>query len=101
MNGKIYIFGGKSASSTYSTAIYMFTPSGMTLDNNNVLIYSHGNNNYSFELISNQATIPVKGVYIGDSNNVAQFAEAYLYDEGDSNWVNVNTGETLVVSETT
>ena len=101
VNGKIYIFGGKSASSTYSTAIYMFTPSGMTLDNNNVLIYSHGNNNYSFELISNQATIPVKGVYIGDSNNVAQFAEAYLYDEGDSNWVNVNTEETLVVSETT
>ena len=101
VNGKIYIFGGKRASSTYSTAIYMFTPSGITLDNNNVLIYSHGNNNYSFELISNQATIPVKGVYIGDSNNVAQFAEAYLYDEGDSNWVNINTGEALVVSETT
>lgn len=88
---KIYIFGGSS--NGYLNSILDFSIT-FNLDLNNVLIYN-ANSNYSFDLITDQVIIPIKNVYIGDSNNTAQLAKAYLYDETQANWVNVNTGEVL------
>ena len=93
-SSNIYIFGGYSGSTYYST-IYEFAVS-FELMANNVLIYN-ANSNYSFDLITDQVTIPIKNIYIGDSNNTAQLANAYLYDDSQSAWVNVNTGEVLTL----
>ena len=62
---------------------------------NNVYIFIDNSSKYSFELITDQVTIPIKNIYIGDSTNTAQLADAYLYDETQSAWVNINTGEVL------
>ena len=86
----IYIFGG-----SYGNTIYNLSLS-FELTANNVLIYN-ANSNYSFDLITDQVTIPIKNIYIGDSNNTAQLANAYLYDESQTAWVNVNTGEVLTL----
>ena len=91
-NNDIYIFGGYTGVS-FANTIYKF-PILLELTANNVLIYN-ANSNYSFDLITDQVTIPVKNVYIGDNNNIRQLASAYLYDETQSAWVNVNTGEKL------
>ena len=89
----VYIFGGASSGSNAFTTIYEFATS-FELAANNVLIYN-ANSDYSFELVTNQVTIPIKNIYIGDSNNTAQLCNAYLYDETQTGWVNVNTGEVL------
>ena len=47
---------------------------------------------FIFQYVSN---LPIKNIYIGDNNNTAQLADAYLYDESQTAWVNVNTGEVL------
>ena len=57
--------------------------------------YLTTNSKFNFDLITDQVTIPIKNIYIGDSNNTAQLCNAYLYDETKSAWVNVNTGEVL------
>ena len=75
------------------STIYKFSVS-FELTTNNVLIYN-ANSNYSFDLITDQVTIPISKIYIGDSNNKSQLANAYLYDETQTGWVNVNTGEVL------
>ncbi len=90
-NNDIYIFGGHTGN--FANTIYKF-PILLELTANNVLIYN-ANSNYSFDLITDQVTIPVKNVYIGDNNNIRQLASAYLYDQSKSAWVNVNTGEKL------
>ena len=90
-NGNIYIFGGYT--SGYLNSILDFSIT-FNLDLNNVLLYC-ANSKYNFGLITDQVNIPIKNVYIGDSNNTAQLANAYLYDETKSAWVNVNTGEAL------
>ena len=64
-----------------------------TLSSNVLYIYTE-NMGKTFNLLEN-VTIPIKKVYIGDSNNTAQLANAYLYDETQTGWVNVNTGEVL------
>ena len=94
-NSNIFIFGGSNNSAVYSNKIYNFATS-FELPTNNVLIYN-SNSNYSFDLITDQVTIPIKNIYIGDSNNIAQLANAYLYDEAQTAWVNVNTGEVLTL----
>ena len=91
-NNSIYIFGGYNGTNI-SNAIYNFSVS-FELTANNVLIYN-STSDYSFELVTNQVTIPIKNVYIGDNTNTAQLANAYLYDEMQTAWVNVNTGEVL------
>ena len=91
-NSNIFIFGGYDGTNTLNT-IYQFSVS-FELTVNNVLILN-ANSNYSFDLITDQVTIPINKVYIGDSNNTAKLANAYLYDETQTAWVNVNTGEVL------
>ena len=90
----IYIFGG-AVGTTAQDTIFEFSTS-FALAANNVLIYN-ANSDYSFDLITDQVTIPIKNIYIGDSNNTAQLANAYLYDETQTGWVNVNTGEVLTI----
>ena len=90
----IYIFGGSDGRNKLNT-IYQFAAS-FELAANNVLIYN-SNSNYSFDLITDQVTIPISKIYIGDSNNTAQLCNAYLYDETKSAWVNVNTGKVLTL----
>lgn len=91
-NSDIFMFGGLSTNGDVNT-IYKFSVS-FELMSNNVLILN-SNSKYSFDLITDQVTIPIKNIYIGDSNNTAQLANAYLYDQSQSAWVNVNTGEVL------
>ena len=91
-NSDIFMFGGLSTNGDVNT-IYKFSVS-FELMSNNVLILN-SNSKYSFDLITDQVTIPIKSIYIGDSKNTAQFANAYLYDDSQSAWVNVNTGEVL------
>ena len=75
------MYGGYE-NNTYYKTIYKFVID-VTLQANNVLIYNT-NSKYSFDLITDQVTIPIKKVYIGDNNNKAQLADAYLYDETQS-----------------
>lgn len=93
-NSNIFIFGGYDGTNVLNT-IYQFSV-GFELIANNVLILN-ANSNYSFELITDQVTIPINKVYIGNSNNTAQLANAYLYDETQTSWVNVNTGQVLTL----
>ena len=90
----IYLFGGYNGSN-YLNTIYKFSVSFELLANN-VLIYN-ANSVYSFDLITDQVTIPIKKIYIGNSSNTAQLANAYLYDDSQSSWVNVNTGQVLTL----
>ena len=94
-SSKIYIFGGTTGSGDSLNIIYNFSVA-FELTANNVLIYN-SNSKYSFNLITDQVTIPIKNIYIGNSNNKAQSANAYLYDETKTGWVNVNTGEVLTL----
>ena len=91
----IFIFGGgNNSSKKYNTILDFLVSSELAA--NNVLIYN-ANSKYSFDLITDQVRIPIKKVYIGDSNNKSQLANAYLYDETQTGWVNVNTGEVLTL----
>ena len=85
----VYLLGGYYNKNNYTYNITFDLPA------NNVYIFIDNSSKYSFELITDQVTIPIKNIYIGDSTNTAQLADAYLYDETQSAWVNINTGEVL------
>ena len=85
----VYLIGGNYKNYNYTYNITFDLPT------NEVYIFIDNSSKYKFDLITDQVTIPIKNVYISDSNNAAQLANAYLYDETKSAWVNVNTGEVL------
>lgn len=89
----IYIFGGRRGSDAARVNTIYKLHISFELTRNNILLYCT-NSNYSFDLIKN-VTIPVKNIYIGDENNMAKLCDAYLYDETQTAWVNVNTNEVL------
>ena len=90
INGNnVYLIGGNYNKNNYTYNITFDLPA------NNVYIFIDNSSKFNFDLIADQVTISIKNIYIGDSNNTAQFANAYLYDETKSAWVNVNTGEVL------
>ena len=84
---KIYLFGGYYDGG-YLNTINEFL-SQFTLTANSVLI-TEGQQENVFNLLSSptQVEISVKNVYRGDSSNVAQLNDAYLYN--GSVWLNVN-----------
>ena len=86
---KIYIFGGNGPSGTKLNTILEFID--FVLASGNVFGQEDFDNNV-FTLVPapTKVKIGVKNVYKGNSNNVAEFVDAYLYD--GANWVNVNTG---------
>ena len=90
INGNnVYLIGGNYNKNNYTYNITFDLPA------NNVYIFIDNSSKFNFDLIADQVTIPIKNIYIGDSNNTAQLANAYLYDETQSAWVNINTGEVL------
>ena len=95
--GEILTDGNKLYFINNYTSCYVVTYNfgGGSLPTNEVYIYTSNDSKYNFDLITDQVAIPIKNIYIGDSNNTAQFANAYLYDETKTGWVNVNTGEVL------
>ena len=90
INGNnVYLIGGNYNKNNY---VYNIT---FDLPTNNVYIFIDNSSKYHFDLITDQVTIPINKVYIGDSNNTAKLANAYLYNDSQSAWVNINTGEVL------
>ena len=87
---KIYTFGGYVGGS--SSRIILELTIRIRLPSNTALIYN-ANGKYNFDLIPDQLTIPIKGVYIGNSDGDAQLANAYIYKR--NNWYNINTDEKL------
>ena len=66
--------------------------------NENEILVDNSKSNYEFNIISSDnlsITTNINKIYIGNKNNLGEYAEAYLYDETKSAWVNVNTGEVL------
>ena len=92
VGAKIYLFGGYVEYGVdYLNTVNIFS-SRIYLSSNSILITESQQENI-FNLLSSptQVEISVKNVYRGDSSNIAQLNNAYLYD--GTNWVNVNTGE--------
>ena len=84
---KIYLFGGGSLNTIQEFIVTFALTSG------NILGQQDYNKNI-FTLVQSptKVTIGLKNVYKGNSSNIAEFVDAYLYN--GTNWVNVNTGET-------
>ena len=92
VGAKIYLFGGYVEYGVdYLNTVNIFS-SRIYLNPNSILITESQQENI-FNLLSSptQVEISVKNVYRGDSSNIAQLNNAYLYD--GTNWVNVNTGK--------
>ena len=88
---KIYLFGGSGSSGRLNT-INVFLAQIPLIVNNILIIEGQQENTFNLLSSPTQVEISVKNVYRGDSSNVAQLNDAYLYN--GTNWVNVNTGET-------
>ena len=87
---KIYLFGGEG--DIYLNTIQEFIVS-LVLTSGNILgQQSYDKNIFTLVPPPTKVTIGLKNVYKGNSNNIAEFVDAYLYN--GTNWVNVNTGET-------
>lgn len=87
VNGRIFLFGGKSGSTYYDTideVVYTFT-----LANGKIFVHENVVDNL-FDLLPapTKVTIGVTKVYCGDTNNKAQLWDSYLFKDGT--WFNVN-----------
>ena len=85
---KVYLFGGRSGGVAYLNTINEFLAQ-FSLTANSILI-TEGQKENIFNLLSSptQVEISVKNVYRGNSSNVAELNDAYLYN--GSVWLNVN-----------
>ena len=86
---EIYLFGGIAGDIRLNTIqeFVIFFP----LTVGNIFVQQdYGKNTFTIVKPPTKVTIGVKNVYKGNSNNVAEFVDAYLHD--GANWVNVNTG---------
>ena len=84
---KIYLFGGSGSSGRLNTINVFLAQIPLVV--NNILI-TEGQQENIFNLLSSptQVEISVKNVYRGNSSNVAELNDAYLYN--GSIWLNVN-----------
>ena len=86
---EIYLFGGGTNDNRLNLIqeFVIFFP----LTFGNIFVQQdYGKNTFTIVKPPTKVTIGVKNVYKGNSNNVAKFVDAYLYD--GVKWVNVNTG---------
>ena len=85
---KVYLFGGRSGGVAYLNTINEFIAQ-LSLTANSILI-TEGQQENTFNLLSSptQVEISVKNVYRGNSSNIAELNDAYLYN--GSVWLNVN-----------
>ena len=89
---KFYLLGGSEASS-----VETFTQSTVLQQNYLFLQADFGFNN-PFPLINDKGvkiTAYLRNAYLGDSNNIAQLTNAYLYDTASSQWKSLS-GESYV-----
>ena len=84
VGANIYLFGG-SLNSIYEFIINFPLTSGNILAQQD-----YDKNIFTIVKPPTKVTIGVKNVYKGNSNNVAEFVDAYLHD--GAKWVNINTG---------
>ena len=88
---EICLFGGRAGDIRLNTIqeFVIFFP----LTFGNIFVQQdYGKNTFTIVKPPTKVTIGVKYVYKGNSNNVAEFVDAYLFD--GTNWVNINTGDT-------
>ena len=92
---KIYLFGGSSSSGRVNKIQEFIVTFVLTMDN---ILGQQDYNRNIFTIVQSptKVTIGLKNVYKGNSSNIAEFVDAYLYD--GTNWVNVNTGETAAIN---
>lgn len=89
---KFYLLGGSEVSS-----VETFTQSTVLQQNHLFLQADFGFNN-PFPLINDKGvkiTAYLRNAYLGDSNNIAQLTNAYLYDSKDLKWKSLS-GESYV-----
>lgn len=87
----IYLFGGINGYSTpYIDTIQEFVIEFPLLSGN--ILAQQDNTKNLFDVVKSptKVTIGVKNVYKGNSSNIAEYVDAYLYN--GTNWVNINTG---------
>ena len=92
VDDKFYLLGGSEASS-----VETFTQSTVLQQNHLFLQADFGFNN-PFPLINDKGvkiTAYLRNAYLGDSNNIAQLTNAYLYDSKDLKWKSLS-GESYV-----
>ena len=87
VGAKIYLFGGTYGFS-YLNTINVFLAQIPLIVNNILIIEGQQENTFNLLSSPTQVEISVKNVYRGDSSNVAQLNNAYLYN--GSVWLNVN-----------
>ena len=90
----IYIFGGRNSSNSLNTIQRLMIE--LSLTQNNLLLTSIYSGK-EFKLVNSDTAeicFNVNNAYIGNSENKAEFVDAYVYANGA--WVNVNTGEELL-----
>ena len=84
----VYIFPGSFDKGTYEFIV------NFPLEENNILIQEdYLNNMFDVLTVPTKISVGVKNVYKGNSNNVAEFVDAYLHN--GTAWVNINTGAIL------
>ena len=89
----IYIFGGYGSSGYLNTIQRLMIE--LSLTQNNLLLTSIYSGK-EFKLANSdtaEISFNANNAYIGNSENKAEFVDAYVYTNGV--WVNVNTGEEL------
>ena len=84
---KIYLFGGSGSSGRLNT-INVFLAQIPLIVNNILIIEGQQENTFNLLSSPTQVEISVKNVYRGNSSNVAELNDAYLYN--GSVWLNVN-----------
>lgn len=93
----IYVLGGKTSSGAPNLEVEKFSASSPLTSNHLFLQEDYGYDGLWTALKSKDTDFKVKVInaYLGDSNNIAQLTNAYLYDSKDLKWKSLS-GESYV-----
>ena len=93
----IYIAAGSRGSSSYNNTIEKFSTNSSLTNNHLFLQEDYGFDGLWSALKSKDTDFKVKVInaYLGDSNNIAQLTNAYLYDTASNQWKSLS-GESYV-----
>ena len=93
----IYVAAGNRSSSTFNNTIEKFSTNSPLTENHLFLQEDFGTDGLWSALKSKDTDLKVKVInaYLGDSNNIAQLTNAYLYDTASSQWKSLS-GESYV-----
>ena len=97
-NGLVYVLGGSTEAGYDLGLNKMFILSSCTnLSKNSIVIYK-SETGKPFKL-NNEIDVSISKIFIENSLKTNEYCEAYLYDETQTVWVNVNTGAALEVGD--